>query len=203
MVTGAPSLLLALGAALSFFYLLLNPPSAAFVAGGALDGTRIVGEGFPKRLIDPLGREHLLQAPPQRVETSDIEATIGQTRVFCEVKTLDISEVEASRRSTGGVGSIMPRLEAGFFNKLTSVLLKANRQMISFDPNPSTRRIAFVIPNFDDFFAQYKASYFKQIDDFLASDPAPGVEVVFYNQRTTFHLEVTLKHATVVNESPC
>jgi iron complex transport system substrate-binding protein len=67
MAAGTPSLLLAIGAALSFIYVLLHPPNAAFVAGGKLGGTQVVGDGFPKRLIDPLGREHLLEAPPRRI----------------------------------------------------------------------------------------------------------------------------------------
>lgn len=66
MRAGVPSLLLALGAAMSLVYLVLNPPSKAFIAGGQIAGTQIVGEGFPKRLIDPLGREHRLVAPPRR-----------------------------------------------------------------------------------------------------------------------------------------
>jgi len=70
MRAGTPSLALALGAAMSLFYLVLNPPSEAFVAGGQLGGTQVTGEGFPKRLIDPLGREHQLAAPPRRVASA-------------------------------------------------------------------------------------------------------------------------------------
>jgi len=67
---GAPSLLLALAAALSFVYLVLNPPSGAFVAGGEVAGTQVIGDGFPKRLIDPLGRAHRLAAPPRRIASA-------------------------------------------------------------------------------------------------------------------------------------
>lgn len=63
----AASLLLTLGAGLGLAHVLLHPPSAALVAGGALAGTRVLGEGFPKRLLDPLGREHPLEAPPRRI----------------------------------------------------------------------------------------------------------------------------------------
>jgi iron complex transport system substrate-binding protein len=59
--------MLAIGAALSLLYVLMNPPSAAVVAGSDLKGTQVVGDGFPKRLIDPLGREHLLETPPRRI----------------------------------------------------------------------------------------------------------------------------------------
>lgn len=53
--------------ALSLLYVLLHPPSAAFAAGGELGGTRVLGDDYPKRLVDPLGREHLLAAAPPRI----------------------------------------------------------------------------------------------------------------------------------------
>lgn len=56
--------LLALLAVALWAYL---PPNAVFVAGGGLGGTQVIGAGFPKRLIDPAGREHLLEAPPRRI----------------------------------------------------------------------------------------------------------------------------------------
>ncbi|MBK1732983.1 ABC transporter substrate-binding protein [Thiococcus pfennigii] len=64
---GAWALALVSAAALVLVLTLLDPPSDAFVAGGDLGGTQVVGEGFPKRLIDPLGRAHTLTAPPTRI----------------------------------------------------------------------------------------------------------------------------------------
>jgi hypothetical protein len=42
-----------------------------------------------------------------------------------------MSEMEATRRQIGGVGTSTDRLEEGFFNKLTSDLLKAKAQMLA------------------------------------------------------------------------
>ncbi|TVQ88645.1 MAG: ABC transporter substrate-binding protein [Chromatiaceae bacterium] len=79
-------LLLGLAAALSLVVALLHPPHAAFVAGGRLGGTQVVAlapggpaatadatgdagadRGFPRLLIDPIGRTHRLAAPPRRI----------------------------------------------------------------------------------------------------------------------------------------
>ncbi|AGA91510.1 ABC-type Fe3+-hydroxamate transport system, periplasmic component [Thioflavicoccus mobilis 8321] len=64
---GVWALALISAAALVLVLILLDPPSDAFVAGGDLGGTQVIGEGFPKRLIDPLGHAHTLAAPPTRI----------------------------------------------------------------------------------------------------------------------------------------
>jgi len=61
------ALLLALAAAALW---LRWQPDARFVVGAPLLQTRIVGEAFPKRLIDPIGRELLLPAPPRRIASA-------------------------------------------------------------------------------------------------------------------------------------
>lgn len=53
---------------------------------------------------------------------------------------------------------------------------------------------------FDDFWGEYKAGYFEQIDQHLADNPVPGLEIVFHNQRTCFHVSVAMRHAAVINE---
>lgn len=65
-------LLLGLLALLSFAVALLSPPSGAFIAGAMLRGTEIVGEAFPKRLIDPLGRELEIAVPPRRIASGTL-----------------------------------------------------------------------------------------------------------------------------------
>ena len=133
-------------------------------------------------------------------ETPDIEGTIDGTKVLCEVKTVSISDVEADRRKTGGVGFILRSLDQGFFRKLTSDLCKAESQMKSY-AGEDTIRIAFVILNFDDFLGEYKTEYHEQIDQYLATRPIPSLEVVFYNQKTAFHCQVVMQNAVVINEN--
>ncbi|MHB0919634.1 MAG: hypothetical protein ACYC22_01575 [Thiomonas delicata] len=141
--------------------------------------------------------------PPARREgheTPDLEGELKERGVLCEVKTVSISDNEAARRQNGAAGSTFDTLEVGFFNKLTSDLLKARSQLESYDGSAGIRRIAFIVLDFDDFLGEYKANYFRQIDRHLADNPAGGIEIVFYNQRTPFHFPISMRNATVVNE---
>jgi hypothetical protein len=45
-------------------------------------------------------------------QTLDLRAELNTTRVLCEVKTIDISEIEAERRHSGGAGSTSDRLDS-------------------------------------------------------------------------------------------
>lgn len=134
-------------------------------------------------------------------ETPDLEGVLNGMKVLCEVKTVNISDAEANRRQTKGVGFITNLLDEGFFNKLRSDLLKAKSQMEVYGGKGDVRRIAFVVLNFDDFLGEYKGDYFGQIDGYLAANPLPSVDIVFYNQRTAFHCHVVMENAVVVNEA--
>jgi Holliday junction resolvase len=133
-------------------------------------------------------------------ETPDIEGALDGTKVVCEVKTVSISDVEASRRKNGGVGRIAGSLDEGFFKKLMCDLRKAESQMISY-AGRDAKRISFIVLNFDDFFGEYKADYFKQIDGYLMVHAVPRTDIVFYNQKMVFHCHVTMQNAVVINES--
>ena len=133
-------------------------------------------------------------------ETPDLKGELNGRKVLCEVKTVNISDVEAAQRRTGSGGSTTDLLDEGFFKKLGSDLRKAKSQMEAYDDSDSVKRIAFMVVNFDDFLGEYKAKYFAQIDRHLATELVPGIDVIFYNQRTAFHQHVSMVHANVVNE---
>lgn len=141
----------------------------------------------------------ILRSKTDGKETPDLEGVMNEMKVVCEVKTINISDVEAIRRQTGGVGTIAISLDQGFFRKLESDLLKAKSQMESYFSGYA-RRITFVVLNFDDFFGEYKADYFEQIDRFLATHRFPCLDIVFYNQITAFYCHITMQNAVVVNE---
>jgi hypothetical protein len=133
-------------------------------------------------------------------ETPELEGVLNGITVLCEVKTVHISDAEATRRHTGGVGDITNSLGKGFFDKLRGHLCKAKSQMESYESKEDVRRIVFIVLNFDDFFAEYKAEYFGQIDRYLTTRPISGIDIVFYNQKTVFHCHVAMQNAVVVNE---
>jgi len=70
--------------------------------------------------------------PPSAVrgqKTPDLRARTDSVSALCEVKTINVSEIEAVRRYTGGVGSVEDQLNSGFFTKLASDLVAARMQM--------------------------------------------------------------------------
>jgi hypothetical protein len=110
--------------------------------------------------------------------TPDLEACGGSTTALCEVKTISVSEDEADRRATGGVGTTTDQLNAGFFAKLASDLADAKAQMMAYEVNSETRKIAYVIVNFDDHLHEYADRYQLQIERYLKINSPEGLEVV-------------------------
>lgn len=137
--------------------------------------------------------------PRGKKPTPDLEGRLNDRKVLCEVKTLNISAEEAERRNTWAVGATTASLDGKFLKKLTSTLCKAKSQMLAYDNGAAY--IAFIIINFDDFFGEYKADYYAQIDQHLESEAVQGIEIVIYNQRTAFHPRITMRSAFVVNEA--
>ncbi|MDH6262193.1 hypothetical protein M2427_006142 [Bradyrhizobium sp. BR13661] len=122
------------------------------------------------------GYQNIRFVPPSAVrgqQTPDLQAD----GALCEVKTINISEVEADRRDGGGVGTSTDCLDEGFFRKLSSDLRKARDQMAAYGAGGCTKYIAYVIVNFDDSLHEYADRYRRQIDQFIASDPVPGLKV--------------------------
>jgi hypothetical protein len=134
-------------------------------------------------------------------KTPDLAGSLHGVKIVCEVKTINISDREANRRYSGGVGSSSDALTPEFFKKFKSTLNQAKTQIDSYDSSNECRRIAFIVFNFDDSLGEYKTKYFGLIDEFLGKELAPGLEVVIYNQRTVFHIPVAINNAIVVNES--
>jgi hypothetical protein len=107
--------------------------------------------------------------------------------VLCEVKTINASDVEADRRHSGNVGTVTDRLHEGFFSKLSSDLRKAKAQMVSYDASGNSKHIVYVITNFDDHLHEYADRYQHQIDNFIASDPVPGLQVIVFDIKPPFY----------------
>jgi hypothetical protein len=115
--------------------------------------------------------------PGQR--TPDLRATAGAEIVLCEVKTINISDDEMRRQSSGGVATITDTLDPRFFRKLAWDLAKANDQMFAFDSKPTRKKIVYLIVNYDDRLHEYAERYQRQIADFLSVTHPTDVEIVF------------------------
>jgi hypothetical protein len=127
------------------------------------------------------GYIHVAFIPPSSVrgkKTPDLEAKNGAEKALCEVKTINMSDIEAERRLAGGVGTSNDQLQTAFFNKLGSTLRQAGSQIDVYDPASECKKIAYVIVNYDDSLHEYGGPYRLMIDEYLAHDhPAPGLHV--------------------------
>jgi hypothetical protein len=111
--------------------------------------------------------------------TPDLQGALAGTTVLCEVKTINISEVEAVRRKIGAVGSVSRQLPDQFFKKLKSDLETAKAQMVAYRRECTTRKIVYVVINFDASLHEYANDYSSQIASFIAANPTLDIEAVF------------------------
>jgi hypothetical protein len=141
------------------------------------------------------------RADKQDLRTPYLEAVLGSDKVLCEVKTINISERELRARNQLTVRGIAIRLDAGFFRKLRSDVTDAENQMQAYDATGAARHFLYINPCFDDFLAEYKKDYFRQIDQYLSDNPIPDVKLIFHNDFTAFYEPLAMTNATVVNAS--
>lgn len=139
-------------------------------------------------------------------KSPDIQACLNQEKILCEVKTINPSDEEIDNRQTlKNVGfiarSTQPYLDDGFYKRLKSALNKAVTQINTYNKEGIVRKIVFIVINFDDFFSEYKESFYSQIDEYIISNPIHDIEIVFYNQKTTFHKNIIMKSAYVINQN--
>jgi hypothetical protein len=129
------------------------------------------------------------RAKTDNVQTPDLRGFLGSATVLCEVKTINVSEDEANRFATGGVGTTRLYLEKEFFKKVSSVIHTAASQLLAVDKDLTSRRILYVVFNFDDRLHEYAHEYHKQIEAFIAGASLPDVEVVL-EVKPPFHSAV-------------
>lgn len=111
-------------------------------------------------------------------QTPDLRSQLDSANVLCEVKTINISEVEAERRVSGGVGTTAFAMGEGFFRKLESDLTQAKKQMLAFDPRPTTKKVVYVIVNFDDLLHELVDIYRTEIDNYLVKKGPFDLQVI-------------------------
>jgi hypothetical protein len=116
--------------------------------------------------------------PESSGRTPDLEGVRDRERVLCDVKTINISEIEVSaRRSPPSLRTVSNQLDGKFFGKLDSTIASAKDQLQSYDPNGDAQHLAYINICFDDFFSLYKDEYLRQIKEHLLEHP-PGIKVV-------------------------
>lgn len=114
--------------------------------------------------------------------TPDIEAVENGRAVLCEVKTINISEAETKRRLSGGVWTSTDHLNEQFVDKLRSTIDRGVLQMQSHNAEPGTRRIVYVVINFDDMLHEYADQYASQMAAIIAHYPVSGLEIFLHHK---------------------
>ena len=138
--------------------------------------------------------------------TPDLGALQDGQPVFCEVKTINLSddEAEKQRRIAKGVFEAeSPRLDVdeGFLRKVRTTLTEALEQLDAVDRECHARRIIFTMLNFDEWWGDHQDRYIAQIDADLLQQPLDGAELVFcLPRRDLYKRSFTMMAATILPE---
>lgn len=138
------------------------------------------------------------------VKTPDLEGTFRGIKVICEVKTINISNDEIDRRRNHKtVRNERIPLKQGFFHKLMDDIKKAINQLEDYGKNKQALHIVYIILNLDDFWGTQKVMDFQDIDKYLGNNKnlISGIKIVFHNHPIGYPAHITMKFATVVNET--
>ena len=73
----------------------------------------------------------------------------------------------------------MTKLSPEFLKKLKSTLETARSQMEAYCPSAAIRKIAYVILNYEDMLHMCAPNHARELEAFVATEPVPGLEIVF------------------------
>jgi len=158
-----------------------------------LDLIPLLGKRHPERSWQPLlnklnearGYNYLVRigcadvqfVPRSSSRTPDLKGRLWSSTVLCEVKTINPSDDEFTAREDHSVRSIAIQLPAAFFNKLGSTLRTARDQMTIYSEGADTKKIVYLVIDYDDILHQFAPTYSKQLEAFFAQRPVPGLDV--------------------------
>lgn len=136
-------------------------------------------------------------------KTPDLRAVYDGTTVFCEVKTINVSQDEAARRAQIAQGAVMAsevpnHVTPGMLHKVRATLEDSIEQLDTQDPQRAARRIVFTVLTFDDWVGDYQTEYIAQVDGHLLANPVAGAELVFCPASNLFERRFTMRSATIV-----
>jgi hypothetical protein len=117
---------------------------------------------------------------PRRSDTKtpDLRAKTENVDVLCEVKTINRSKRAILAQTQMIASSVSNLLPVEFFSKLASTVRGADQQMAAFSSAPDTKRIIYLVVNFDDRLHECVSGYLVQISEKREEFMMPGLEVV-------------------------
>jgi hypothetical protein len=160
----------------------------------------ILNEARAYNYLKSLGCTDLRYIPRSHEKTPDLEGSLALGRVLCEVKTINISDQEIAFRTYPFKARSIPTIVAdGFLKKLRATVETAKLQLMGFDGDHAAIHFVYLNVCFDDFLAELKEAYFKQIDDDLAKTQVIGIRLVICNDHTPFYKPLEMRFADVDN----
>ena len=123
-----------------------------------------LNEAFAYRYLVRNGFKEVRLIKEGKRASPDIRFTVHDTKSYCEVKTLGISEDEIARRSSRKAydGLVYVRLSDGFLKKFADAVGKAREQIQAWGING----LIYIIINFDDIALDNYQTYRKQLKIF-------------------------------------
>lgn len=158
----------------------------------------VLNEAWAYNYLKSIGCMELRFIPRSSLPTPDIEGFLGLDRILCEVKTINISDDEvASRTGPMKARSIQTSITPKFLERLRNKIKIATRQMLAFDS--TCFHVIYLNISFDDFLAEHKEAYFKQIDDCLLQTSVYGIKIVICNEHTACYKLLKMRLADADN----
>ena len=138
-------------------------------------------------------------------QTPDLGGVLNESKVLCEVKTINISQDEADRSRRIGQGEVIlrkigTRVDEGFLRKLSSTVASAVKRLAAEDPQGTAHRMVFIVVHFDDWAGDHQEEYFRQVDQYLLQNPVAGAELIFCPATNLFERHITMRSAAVYLE---
>ena len=133
-----------------------------------------LNEAFAYRQLLRLGYTDVTVLREGNTPQPDISYKDGARQLFCEVKTIGISDDEISRRGSNRTFTAnYHRLSEGFLKKLDHDLVCAQAQIHA----RGQHGLVYIVVTFDDFSMTYYPQHRKQLSEFLRSHTVKNVYV--------------------------
>ena len=133
-----------------------------------------LNEAFAYRHLVRLGYTDVTVLKEGKATQPDLSYKDGGRQLFCEVKTIGVSEDEINRRgSNRAFTANYHHLSEGFFNKLDHDLRCAQAQIHA----RGRSGLVYVVATFDDFTMTYYPQHRQQLSEYLRSHSVRNVYI--------------------------